>query len=121
MVSAQVLTDASDREFSKFMSIANQKNAVLSRSESSQAADAVDTVKRVSERIVDAAGLRGRYNWDTVVVKSNVPNAMVMPNGKIIVYTGLLSVTKTEGGLAAASRSLDTRLATYSLGMPRNG
>lgn len=101
MVSAQVLTDASDREFSKFMSIANQKNAVLSRSESSQAADAVDTVKRVSERIVDAAGLRGRYNWDTVVVKSNVPNAMVMPNGKIIVYTGLLSVAKTEGGLAA--------------------
>jgi metalloendopeptidase OMA1, mitochondrial len=101
MVSDRLLVDAADREFSGFMSLANGKSAILSPSESPQAAAAVGTVGRVSERIVEAAGLRGRYNWETVVVKSNVPNAFVMPNGKIVVFTGLLSVAKTEGGLAA--------------------
>jgi len=36
--------------------------------------------------------LRGRYNWQTVVVKSRQANAFVMPNGKIVVFTGLLPI-----------------------------
>jgi hypothetical protein len=40
-------------------------------------------------------------NWQVTVVKSDVPNAFVLPNGKIVVYTGLLPATKTEAGLAA--------------------
>src|SRR2546422_10785859 len=54
-----------------------------------------------SVRIVDAAGLRGERHWETVVVKSNQANAFVMPNGKIVVFTGILSVAKTEAALGA--------------------
>lgn len=65
------------------------------------AAAALTTVHHVSDRIIDAAGLRGRFNWETVVVKSKVPNAFAMPNGKIVVFTGILPVAKIEAGLAA--------------------
>ena len=101
MISDSLLRETSDREFSNFMSAVNQKSAVLLASESAQAAEILASVNRASARIVDAAGLRQLYNWETVVVKSNAANAMVMPNGKIVVFTGLLSVAKTEGGLAA--------------------
>lgn len=101
MVSDQQLATAADQNFSKFMGLVSQKNAMLSSSESPQASAIVAMVNRVSERIIDAAGLRGRYHWQTVVVKSREPNAFVMPNGKIVVFTGILPVAKTEGGLAA--------------------
>ncbi len=101
MVSDQQVIAASDQEFSKFMGLVSQKNAVLSASESPQAAAITATVNRVSAKIIDAAGLRGRYNWQTVVVKSSQKNAFVTPNGKIVVFTGILPIAKTEAGLAA--------------------
>jgi len=58
-------------------------------------------VNRVSERIIDAAGLRDRSSLETVVVKSREANAFVMPNCKIVVFSGILPIAKTEGGLAA--------------------
>lgn len=101
MISDQQLVAAADQNFSKFIGLVSQKNAMLAPSESPQASAVLVSVNRVSERIIDAAGLRGRYNWQTVVVKSREPNAFVMPNGKIVVFTGLLPIAKTEAGLAA--------------------
>jgi len=101
MISDQQLATAANQSFSQFMGLVNRKNAMMSSSESPQAAATLASVNRVSERIVDAAGLRGRYRWQTVVVKSREANAFVMPNGKIVVFTGLLPVAKTEAGLAA--------------------
>ena len=37
----------------------------------------------------------------TVIVKSREANAFVMPNGKIVVFTGLPPIAKNEGALAA--------------------
>jgi Zn-dependent protease with chaperone function len=95
------LVSAADQTFSRFMGLVNQKNLVMSGFESPRAASTVAAIRRVSDRIIDAAGLRGRYKWETVVVKAKEPNAFVMPNGKIVVFTGLLPVAKTEAGLAA--------------------
>jgi predicted Zn-dependent protease len=58
-------------------------------------------VKRVGMRIVRAAGLEHEYTWEFVVIKSNVPNAFVLPGGKVCVFTGLLPIVKSESGLAA--------------------
>jgi metalloendopeptidase OMA1, mitochondrial len=101
MFSDQQLVDSADQSFSKFMKFVHEKNATLSSSESPEAAATITFVNRVSERIIDAAGVRGRYEWETVVVKSRKANAFVMPNGKIVIFTGLLPVAKTEAGLAA--------------------
>jgi predicted Zn-dependent protease len=40
------------------------------------------------------------FNWAFNVVDENTINAWCMPGGKVVVYTGLLPVTKDEAGLA---------------------
>ena len=41
-----------------------------------------------------------KYQWEYNLVKSNEVNAWCMPGGKIVVYSGILPVTKDEAGLA---------------------
>ena len=83
MISDQQLVLMADQNFSQFMRFVNSRNAALSSSESPRAAATIASVNRVSERIIDAAGLRGQYQWETIVVKAREANAFVMPNGKI--------------------------------------
>jgi predicted Zn-dependent protease len=67
-------------------------------------------VKRVGERIVSAIknyyqqkGLSNElsgYSWEINLVNDKQMNAWCMPGGRIVVYTGILPVTKNEAGLA---------------------
>jgi predicted Zn-dependent protease len=41
------------------------------------------------------------YRWEYNLVDSKDVNAWCMPGGKIVVYTGILPITKNEAGLAA--------------------
>jgi predicted Zn-dependent protease len=41
-----------------------------------------------------------KYQWEYHLVQSDEVNAWCMPGGKIVVYTGILPVTKDEDGLA---------------------
>jgi len=43
--------------------------------------------------------LRG-YAWEFHTVQDNAKNAWCMPGGKVVVYTGILPVTRDENGLA---------------------
>ena len=40
------------------------------------------------------------YEWEYNLVADDTINAWCMPGGKIVIYTGILPVTKTEAGLA---------------------
>ncbi|NVO18285.1 MAG: M48 family metallopeptidase [Bacteroidetes bacterium] len=40
------------------------------------------------------------YKWDFNVVQSSEVNAWCMPGGKVVVYTGILPLTKDDAGLA---------------------
>jgi hypothetical protein len=82
------------------MTLVSDKKVLLSPSESEEAARIQALVNRVSDRILDASGLKHQYNWQVVVVKAKEVNAFVMPNGKIVVFTGLLPIAKNEAGLA---------------------
>lgn len=57
-------------------------------------------VRRVGDRIVQAAGLTGR-GWEYAVFVSDKPNAFVLPSGKIGVTTSLLSLVRNDDQLAA--------------------
>ena len=67
-------------------------------------------VKRVGLRIQNAVeryfasnGLSSQlanYKWEFNLVEDKQINAWCMPGGKVVVYTGILSVTKDETGLA---------------------
>jgi len=67
-------------------------------------------VKRVGKKIQKAVekyltekGMGDRlanYNWEFNLVESPEQNAWCMPGGKVVVYTGILPLTKNETGLA---------------------
>jgi predicted Zn-dependent protease len=40
------------------------------------------------------------YRWEYKLVESDQVNAWCMPGGKIVIYTGILPITKNEDGLA---------------------
>jgi len=40
------------------------------------------------------------YQWEFNLVESDEVNAWCMPGGKVVVYTGILPITKDETGLA---------------------
>jgi predicted Zn-dependent protease len=67
-------------------------------------------VKRVGARIQKAVELYFRqhnlyaqlqgYRWEFNLVESKEANAWCMPGGKVVVYTGILPLTRDENGLA---------------------
>jgi len=57
-------------------------------------------VRRVGDRIVQAANLTNRH-WDYAVFDASTPNAFVLPSGHMGVTTGLLNLAKNDDQLAA--------------------
>src|SRR3989442_576365 len=57
-------------------------------------------VTRVGGRIAAATG-RTDYQWEFKVVEDKQVNAFCLPGGKVVVYTGLLPITRDDAGLAA--------------------
>lgn len=57
-------------------------------------------IRRVGDRLVQAAGLTN-IRWDYAVFVEDSPNAFVLPSGKIGVTTGLLALVQNDDQLAA--------------------
>jgi predicted Zn-dependent protease len=61
-----------------------------------------DMVVRVAQRLAPATGPAAKdFKWQVNLLRSSQVNAFCLPGGKIVVYTGILPLTKTEAGLAA--------------------
>lgn len=70
----------------------------------------VQMVQRIGQRLADAAttylkqnGAADRvegFNWEFNVIDDPTVNAWCMPGGKVVVYTGILPITKDEPSLA---------------------
>ena len=80
---------------------------VLSKESLSYDARTNALVEKVGRRIAAAAERppndlwrAPRFRWEFKTVDKNEPNAFCLPGGKVVVYTGLLPLTKTEAGLA---------------------
>jgi predicted Zn-dependent protease len=90
---------------------ANQYGEFLKTHQLSRNARATAMVKRVGGRIRKAVEryFRGRgeahrlngYAWDFRLVADEQKNAFCMPGGRVVVYEGILPVTRDEAGLAA--------------------
>lgn len=66
----------------------------------SRNAEANARIRRIGERIVQAANLSNR-SWEYALFVSDTPNAFVLPSGKIGVTTGLLALVRNDDQLAA--------------------
>ncbi|WP_103068294.1 M48 family metallopeptidase [Aquimarina sediminis] len=61
-------------------------------------------IAKASERWLNANGYQGYlkdYKWEYNLVEDKTVNAWCMPGGKIVVYTGILPIAKSETGVAA--------------------
>src|SRR6187551_1072255 len=58
-------------------------------------------VQRVAKRIEAVAGRdKPAFAWRVTLLRKNEANAYCLPGGKIVVYTGILPVTRNDAGLA---------------------
>jgi len=59
-------------------------------------------VKKVGTKIVEASGIQSlnELDWEFIVIESDEVNAIVLPNGKVCVFSGILSLMKDENGMA---------------------
>jgi len=100
IVSDQQVLSLSNQQYQQYMQSAKK---------STNAANTA-MVQRVGQRLANAVvsylnanGLGAevsQYQWEFNLVQDNQVNAFCMPGGKIVVYEGLLPVTKDEASLA---------------------
>jgi len=96
---------------SQLVGLANQEyDQFLKEHPASKDPEGTRKVRTVGQRIAKAVeGYMGRkqmadrlegYEWEFNLVDGKEINAFCMPGGKVVVYTGLLPVTRDETGLA---------------------
>jgi predicted Zn-dependent protease len=88
---------ASYQEFLKENPVSSDRsNAAIVREVGSNISSAVNSYFS-SNNMADR--LEG-YKWEYTLVDSKVPNAFCLPGGKVVVYSGILPITRDENGLA---------------------
>jgi len=74
---------------------------VLSEAQTVTSGPEFELVRGVARRLAAATGeTKDKFDWQVSVVRSPQINAFCLPGGKIVVYTGIIPVAKTETGLA---------------------
>jgi predicted Zn-dependent protease len=100
LVSNNDILPSAFQQYSQFLS----ENKVVSNTPEAQKVVNVGTkIKEAAEKWLNANGHKGYlegYQWEYKLVEDPSVNAWCMPGGKIVVYTGILPVTKDEAGLA---------------------
>lgn len=89
---------------------AGEYREFLEQNEVSKDPAVVDPVRRTGERLAlaaqvalegeDSGELLDGYEWEFNVVEREEANAFVLPGGKVVVFSGLLPITRDEDGLA---------------------
>lgn len=100
LVSDAEILSLSQQEYSKYMNAAkrssNTQNTAMVKRVGQRLANAVETYLRQNGMADEV----NNFQWEFNLVQDNNVNAFCMPGGKIVVYEGLLPVTKDEASLA---------------------
>lgn len=100
LVSDQEVLTMSLQQYDEFIKSAplstDKKNTELVNKVGRNIANAVETYLKNNGFADEVAN----YAWEFHLVKSDQVNAFCMPGGKIVIYEGILPVTKDETGLA---------------------
>ncbi len=87
-------------QYNQFLS----ENKVLTGTSQAKMVESVGMkIKTAAEKYLNSIGQKeylNGYAWEYKLVENKEVNAWCMPGGKIVVYTGILPVTKDEAGLA---------------------
>ncbi len=96
---SQILPSA----FQQYSAFLSENKVVTGTAQAKQVELVGQKIRAAAEKLLRARGayetLEG-YAWEYKLVDSKEINAWCMPGGKIVVYTGILPITKDEAGLA---------------------
>lgn len=90
--------------FAQYDQFLNENKVVKGTAEANMVKNIGQKIAVAAERWLNANGFQGYlegYEWEYTLVDDKTVNAWCMPGGKIVVYTGIIPVAKTEAGLAA--------------------
>src|SRR5690554_1554469 len=90
--------------FQQYQEFLSEHKVVNNTADSRMVKSVGQKIAAAAERYLTANGYAGYladYRWEYNLVDSKDVNAWCMPGGKIVVYTGILPITKNEAGLAA--------------------
>lgn len=74
---------------------------VIAGAETIETGPEYERVRRVATRLIEAVGEDGEgFEWQVALVDNAEANAFCLPGGKIVVYTGILSIAADDAGLA---------------------
>ena len=74
---------------------------ILSQSQVIESGPELEQVVRVAQRLAPATGEAAKdFDWKVSLLRSEQANAFCLPGGKIVVYTGILPLTRNDAGLA---------------------
>lgn len=100
LVPASEMLSMSTQEYNTFL----QQNKLSTDQQASAMVRRVGSkIQGAVERYFSEKGLSDQlsgYKWEFNLVESKEVNAWCMPGGKVVVYTGILPLTKDENGLA---------------------
>jgi len=100
LVPSSQMLSMRQQEYSTFL----QQNKLSTDQQSTALVRKVGTrIQGAVERYFSEKGISGDlsgYKWEYNLVESKEVNAWCMPGGKVVVYTGILPLTKDENGLA---------------------
>lgn len=99
-VSNSELFPSSFQQYGTFL----KENKVITGTEDAKKVELVGLkIKSAAEKYLAYLGQSGYlsgYQWEYKLIDGKEVNAWCMPGGKIVVYTGILPITKDEAGLA---------------------
>ena len=100
LVSNSEILPSAFQQYNQFLS----ENKVITGTAEAKKVETIGTkIKVAAERWLNANGQTGYlndYRWEYKLVDDKAVNAWCMPGGKIVVYTGILPITKDDAGLA---------------------
>ncbi len=97
------LQSMATQQYQQFLS----SNKVVSSSTNKDAEMVVRVGQRITKAVTDYYASKGlskeleSFKWEYNLVDDKTVNAWCMPGGKIVVYTGILPITRNEAALAA--------------------
>ncbi len=89
--------------FQQYSEFLKENKVIKGTADANRVVSVGQKIKAAAEKYLNAKGyssyLNG-YAWEYNLVQSKEVNAWCMPGGKIVVYSGILPITKDEAGLA---------------------
>ena len=89
--------------FAQYDQFLKENKVVTGTKEAAMVTSVGQKIRAAAEKYLNSIGQKeylNGYEWEYKLVQSNEVNAWCMPGGKIVVYSGILPITKDESGLA---------------------